>query len=69
MTVFEYAIYSYATRLMTPDERDQAFWLARRGDAGDQEAAAAVRRMALDTIAERGKMKIGAEAASNGRRR
>jgi hypothetical protein len=57
MTVFEYAIYSYGKKLMTPEEVDRALWLARRGDQGDQEAASALRRMVLDTIAERGRYK------------
>jgi len=51
--IFEFAIYRYATRLMTPAELVDAQILARAADAGDEEAAAVLRSMVLYLIHSR----------------
>ena len=52
MTVFEYALFRYAAVRMTPVERERAEGLAKRADAGDANAAARFRQLALDIIAD-----------------
>ena len=51
MTMFEYAIYRYAARLMRPDERQRAEALARAADAGDRAALLSLQELAMDVIA------------------
>jgi len=57
MTVYTYAIYRYAARLMRPHEFARATELARQA-AGDEAAAAEFRALALDVIAD-GKRRTG----------
>lgn len=53
MKVFEYALYRYAVRLMSPEEHGEAKLLARRADEGDREADAMLREFVLHIVQRR----------------
>lgn len=51
MTVFEYALYTYSRRLMTPDELNVAAELAKLADEHrDLDARAALKELAVEVI-------------------
>jgi len=53
MRIFEFAMYNYAVRLMTPAERMDARRLARLADEGDPDARTLLREMVLYLIRTR----------------
>lgn len=50
MTVFEWAMYTFAAERMRPHEKTAALEWAKAADAGDKAAHASLRSLALEVI-------------------
>lgn len=71
MTVFEWAMYTFAAERMRPHEKTAALEWAKAADSGDKAAHASLRNLALEVIRtarEREKSEINHEAAKNNER-